>query len=243
MSEAMVPMEGEVLPEFVWHEGSYAVGGPVSVGVGLPWVGIATPRTGAAGGKVAWAQLQAAGCAEGDPYAYGGELLDPVRLAGVGLLLLACHRVAYAVDDAYRAEGTRRIASREEADPDEEQAIEAAVLVLAEAPFPATYRERLRPVTQHHSMVIGPWALRVQRAPAPAVPDLPPWARLVGRLRTEPRVSRSSGRTYRKEIVDCAAPTVAEIERLALYLRDHGTKLGGAVAAWQRRFEPGGTGS
>lgn len=230
---------GGDLPEWFFGEDGvepYSVGGESASGDGLPFVGCANPKAGGGGGRTSWADLQAAGCAVGDAFASGGVLQAPRRLAGVATLLLRCVRIAYVVGEGFRPEGTRRIADKSEALSRESQAIDALLLVLDPAgPFLATYRERLSDKIGWRSTVVGPWVDRLAKAGEPA--SMPRWARLAGRIRSEPKVSKKSGQTYYRESVATGPLSAPEVELLGSWLKGPGMDSRNAVAAWDTRFE------
>lgn len=232
--------------------GQYHLGGPAATGLGLPFVGIAHARVGQGGGMVSWAQLQAEGIAEGDAFAFGGWLDAPERLAGVPCLLLGCRRLAYEQEEgSYRPCNVREIGDRQEGRPlvklpdtvgadgkviagkttGEHQAVDALLLVVTDVPFAATYRERLRAAIHHASTIVGPWLKRI--AAAAPVAGLPAWARLAGRLRSEGKTARTSGRAYRRELLDLAPLTAPELARLAEWLRGPGVSLPATIEAWR----------
>lgn len=228
---------GEV-PEWFFLDDpeTYDVAGP-SAGSGgaLPWVSTAHARAGASGGSTTWTGLQAAGCAEGDAYAAGGGFESPRRLAGVPLLLLKCIRVAYVDGEGFRPEGLRRIKDRGEASPEERQAVDALFLVLDDRPFLATYRERLHPALQYHSTVVGPWADRLAKEDGGG--GLPRWARLAGKLRSEPKTSKKTGNAYRVDRLTTGPLTAPEVERLVAWSRGPGLASAADVTAWESRYE------
>lgn len=233
---ARVEVVEEALPEWFLPEAgetAYEVGGEIATGGGLPFLSCANPKAGQAGGRTPWSVLQDAGCAVGDLFASGGALDVPARVAGVPLLLLRSVRIAYRVGEGFRPEGTRRIRDQREAAPDERQALDALVLVLAPEPFLATYRERLAVQIGNRSTVVGVWADRLSKAPAD---KLPPWARLAARICSEPKVSKKTGQTYYAERVAVAPLTAPEVQRLATWLGGPGRDSRDAVRDWESRF-------
>lgn len=214
-------------------------GATAGEGGGLPFLGFAAKDTGSRGGSVAWADLRDVGCAEGDLYAFGGVLSRPVRLANVPLLLVEAVRVAYSVDETegFRAVGTRTVMSHADAQPGELEAWDALLLVLAEPAFLGTYRDRLNKGKSVFSRVVAPWADRLRSATPQA--GLPAWAAVCGRLRSEADTSRSTGRTYRKQLLQLGELTVAELARLAAWMRDPegGLASGPVVERWRHRHD------
>lgn len=214
-------------------------GATAGEGGGLPFLGFAAKDTGSRGGSVTWADLRDAGCAENDLYAFGGVLSRPVRLANVPLLLVEAQRVAYSVDETegFRAVGARAIASHLDAQPGELEAWDALILALAEVPFLGTYRDRLNKGKAVFSRVVAPWADRLRAATPPA--GLPRWAAACGRLRAESDTSRTSGKTYRKQVLQLGELTAAELARLAAWMRDPegGLASGPVVERWRHRLD------
>ena len=203
----------------------------------LPFVGIANEKTGSSGGKVAFGDLQQAGIAAGDAYAFGGPLDGPRRLAGVPLLLLRGERVAYTEGAGFRRESPRRIQTKEDATPDECQAIDTLLLVLDPAgAFLATYTERLRAGVGLRSTIVMPWRDKIAKAP---VDRLPAWVRVAGRIRTDPpkmaKKPAKDGKTYsyRREYLVTAPLDVAEVGRLGAWLRSDAAQVAKeAATAW-----------
>lgn len=215
-------------------------GATAGEGGGLPFLGFAAKDTGSRGGSVTWADLRDAGCAENDLYAFGGVLSRPVRLANVPLLLVEAQRVAYSVDETegFRAVGARAITSHLDAQPGEIEAWDALILVLAEpTAFLGTYRDRLNKGKAIFSRVVAPWADRLRAAKPPA--GLPRWAAACGRLRAESDTSRTSGRTYRKQVLQLGELTAAELARLAAWMRsdEGGLASGPVVERWRHRLD------